>query len=239
MSVYLVSVFPSLPVSLFSVCILSLVVHAPVWTPVRTPVPCLVCFGFEFSMFELNFDFWFVLCLAVFFCCYFVLLVLFCYFAFCPILSVFAFSFCLIKARLLFLPSCVSAFGSTFPSIVFPPLNPKHDRMTGPYKMDPAVNGLEIIRWYQDFVTNPASRARQIAASKLFFQAHDSAPASAEMSPFWGTRLAYKVPLPRKRPAPSPGFSHSWAPKSNQIKSIFICMALFIQKTVPQSASQN
>ena len=120
-----VCVFPSLLVrslSLFSVCILSLVVHAPVHAPVRTPVPCLVCFGFEFSMFELNFDFWFVLCLAVFFCCYFVLLVLFCYFAFCP-MFVFAFSFCLIKARLLSpwsLPSCVSAFGSTFPFHSFP-----------------------------------------------------------------------------------------------------------------------
>ena len=55
--------------------------------------------------------------------------------------------------------------------------------MTGPYKIDPAVNGLDIIRWYQDFVTNPTSRARQIAASHLFIQAtaqtHASAPAPA------------------------------------------------------------
>ena len=50
-------------------------------------------------------------------------------------------------------------------------------------------------------MTNPASRARQIAASNLFFQAqaHASAHASIEVSPFWGTRLAYKAPRPRKR----------------------------------------
>ena len=97
---------------------------------------------------------------------------------------------------------------------------------------DPAVNGLEVIRWYQDFMTNPASRARQIAASKLFFQAHDLAHASAtaklpaqahasaqlpaqasvtildkpSVSPFCGTHLAYKVPPPRKRRSrPRPG----------------------------------
>ena len=53
--------------------------------------------------------------------------------------------------------------------------------------MYPAVNGLEIIRWYQDFMTNPARKARQIAASNVFFQAtaqtHTSAPAPAHALP--------------------------------------------------------
>ena len=52
--------------------------------------------------------------------------------------------------------------------------------------MDPAGTGLEIIQWYQDFMTNPTSRAQQISASHHFFhstpahataQIHTSAPA--------------------------------------------------------------
>ena len=103
--------------------------------------------------------------------------------------------------------------------------------MTAPYKMDPAVDGLSIICWYQDFMTKPASRARQIAAGNLFFQAHASATAklpaqahasaptqlpahdsahastsaSAEVSPFCGTRLAYNAPPRKQRARPRPG----------------------------------
>ena len=77
--------------------------------------------------------------------------------------------------------------------------------MTG-HEKDPAVNGLEIICWYQDFMTNPASRARKIAASNLFFQAqayasahasaHASTPASAELSPFLESDILSSVQAP-------------------------------------------
>ena len=39
----------------------------------------------------------------------------------------------------------------------------------------------------------------QLQPSYQSNSAHDSTSASAEVSPFWGTRLAYKAPRPRKR----------------------------------------
>ena len=77
--------------------------------------------------------------------------------------------------------------------------------MNRPYKIDPAVNGREIIRWYQDFMTNPASRARQIAASNLFFSSHSQATSpnprynhSQVTSPSpWGHAWPRPVPAPR------------------------------------------
>ena len=94
-------------------------------------------------------------------------------------------------------PVWVTAFGSTshFP-------HPR-DRMNGPRKMDPAVTGHEIIRWYQDFMTNPTSRAQQIAASHHFFHsipshALVSAHASAQL-PAHASVSNNKVPPPRRQ----------------------------------------
>ena len=200
-------------------------------------VPCspTVCvFGFEFCIlpFDLNFAFdlnfvLFGLCFVLRFLvatlpCFHLLLCLlppFC------LLLFFVFSF---KIKLAFcfpisLPLVCNCIWVHLPLSIVSPLKPRPDRMTGPSKMDPAVNGRAIISWYRDFMTNPASRARQIAASNLFFQAHASAtaklPAQAHasaptqlpahasvptldkpsVSPFCGTRLAYKVPPPRKQ----------------------------------------
>ena len=76
------------PRLVISVCVLSLCVslHSSsghcLYSVFGCPCSCLVCFGFEISMFVLYFAFFFALCWTDLFC-YFVLL-LRCYFGFCP-----------------------------------------------------------------------------------------------------------------------------------------------------------
>ena len=77
-----------LPRLVISVCVLSLCIslHSSsghcLYSVFGCPCSCLVCFGFEISMFVLYFAFFFALCWTDLFC-YFVLL-LRCYFGFCP-----------------------------------------------------------------------------------------------------------------------------------------------------------
>ena len=88
--------------------------------------------------------------------------------------------------------------------------------------MDPAVTGLGIIKWCQDFMTNPASRAHQIAASNLFFQAvaqtHTSAHASvtAQLPAHASATAKLQAQAHDSAPASALSFPFLWIPPGLQ-----------------------